>query len=1611
MQKINKALMIWSIASTVAAVVATSKLFSPSAPPAGAASPAAQVEPAGAAAAPAGAVASALPAAPAAQAAPAEPATPVTVYREMKIREFNYDGDKTVTLTLSEKPDLAVVREYVKVEPVGMGEYAFGLTTRTSWRNGEKIVEPALWITGDYPHRTNITLRVKKGFPMAARATAPGPGVEIVDEPLAEEYVHKFVRRDRSPRIGFADKGRYLPPAGRRAIAVSSVNVSNIVATVSAVPAGNIVQMLALEEGVYDDIYSSAGWSDSESFINDISSERWTENIAMPNRLNEEERATLVLRPPNGAYLVALDAKEASSRYRLVCVTDLGISARRTRDGYLVWVTSLAGGVPVAGAIVDVYTTANDLAGRAVTGQDGLARVKCADVGGKPPFAVIASAPGGDTSFVALRDKMQVSESYAGFEDYVAAGELTAFAWTERGIYRHDEPVMFHALVRDGSGTAPRPLPLELVVTDPADETYLRRALMTDALGAVACEDIAIPADRPSGIWTFKIRTPGRDGVTIGRRDIKVEEFAPPQIRVKAHAAAAVHPRDFSLTVSAEHLYGGPAADLVCEGAVVFEDAPFAPEGWNGWRFGDASRALVPNFRVLAKEKLDANGKCVIAAPMWADHGKPAAAVRATAQGTVFEDGGRPATARDSAMLHYYPYYIGTTLTEWVRLPETGHATISVACVAPDGRRLAESKQLKARLERIDTFYSCKTDDETGRTTWKCDRVKTVVADDISVEVPSGGDAGLEILALDCGDYTLTLADAAADVSFGMDFYLASWGDASVRAPLSNPSAVALTLDKKFYRPGERPRIRVRSPFAGTALMTVMRDDVVYSEVLTLTNATCEVELRPVEPGWAPNVNVSLSVLQGVAANSRRLAFKAHGEATVPVRRAENEIAVAASASFSGREVAVELSAPGATEAVVTLVDEGINMLTGEPAPDPVGHFSRARLSPGLAAYDLYRRILPVAGEGELMANGAKTGGGFGAEMLDRVSPVATRRFKPLAMWQRVAIVDGRARLTFALPEFAGEVRVAAVAYSANAAGAAAVQCKAAPKLVAQPDAPRFVAPGDEFEATLPLANRAGVAGVAQYEIACGGKTVAEGSVDLAKNETKLLRCTVKAPASPGELAIRYRSKGFGETHETELFIPVRPAVAWAETSGVEVLEPGENFAMPAVAHGEKFRYHVSTTPMAGLRNALEWLSDYPHGCLEQTASRIFPLIAAGGILTAFDSAEAANRAEYVVAGVRRVESMVRKSDFVMWPDCSYAPWDVEVSLYAAHFLVEAERAGATLDAAARDRVMGFLGRWAMSPTNSVSAYACHSLALAGRPERDRMYRLYDARARLDLLSRARLARAFVAIGDRRRATELLKNATSPESVKEASFMLLAILELDPADSRAARLVNYLTFACDKDSMTWGTTGDNAHALLALGEYLRRHPVKPGAPKVAEAGGTLVNAGDGTAFVVWKRLALPRADEVADESQGLAIRREYLTAAGEPYDIAAAKCGDLVMVRLSIACDTTRDLSDLVIEDLYPAAMEPVHGAIDPALYPWVPQGADAWVMRADARDDRLLVFSKKFHLEKGDEAKFHYPLRVVSAGTFTVPKVAVEAMYSPGLRARSGGGRIVVRH
>ena len=1551
--------------------------------------------------------------------------------QEPEVGGINMNGLRSIEVKVSDTPDLTAFMEYIEIVPNP------GPVTIDYYGWSQTVI-----LKADFQPRTTYRVTAKAGLPLAdGRVTK-------------QVFRRTFTTGDRPPSVAFAARGRYLPPAGRRAIAIDTVNVTNLACAIRPVPCANIVQLLAREEDRYRRYYGGGG--DSEE-TRDIAGKAVVKKFRLPKRLNEKITTPLDIRDEdgvsaNGVYLVSAcngsDDSPSDAVYRLVCLTDIGLSVREVEGCVYVWATSLTRGTPIAGLLVSVYGANNVLVGEGITDADGWCACdveKDADT-----FAVVATRKnGGDTSFLSLAKPLDETVAKGARRSYVAKGACEAYVWTDRGIYRHNEKILVHALLRGADGNAPRPFPVTVKLVDPDGKVFARHTQLADKFGAVAWESFSVPDDQMSGVWAVEVVTPGSPGVEIGSRNIKIEEFVPPQIRVKVETSSVISATNATFSVVAEHLFGGPAKGLPVEGAVMFADEPFAPRGWEKYRFGDENRSLQPNFETLNRRTLDAEGRAEFVAAL-PPRSRPRAAVKMTAQGSVFESGGRPAAGRATCTLHVYPYYVGVMLPDVLRADARPQAC-RVALVNPDGTPHAGARKLEARFERIEHVYGLKRNDN-GFFEWMCDKVRYPLGAPVEVGVTAEGVATLEVPRASCGDFAVTLRDPVTDASFGASYWVGGANDdASVRTSLATPSHVTLVADKPLYHPGDVPRIAVKAPFKGYAWLEVMNREVVYSRVVALTNATAEIALEPVTADMAPGVDVALSVVQAATVGQRHAANRAWGVVPIKVATRDSALDVRVTADVAcgdtgGSDLVAHVSARGldgvrGAYAAVTVVDEGIHILTDEKVPDPVGWFGETR-DAFHPLYDLYNYLLPIVDD-RLRRSGVKTGGGADDDLFNRISPVPSRRFKPLSRWKmNVPLKDGCADVPFRLPEFVGEVRVTAVAYNARATGAGAVQAKVTPNLVMQADAPRFVAPGDTFNATITLSNRSGKDGTATYELrvdgaaACAPGTKAAGSEQLADGASKTVVVPVVARSVPGEGHLVFTAQGLGEKHTVTIDLPVRPAAAWEKTAETVCLAAGEShtFHNTAAVLPEAARrtFTVASSGLGELAAALEHLSSYPYGCLEQTVSRVFPLIAAGGVLNLLpveETTAAADSRKAVDAGIRRVLSMVRSNDFTMWPDSSYPPWDRDVSLWAAHFLVEAEAAGFKVPAQPLGRVKGFLRTWAMSTNAATSVYACHCLALAGAPDADRQLHWFDRRAQLSTLDRARLARAFVRGGDRARAMELT-SSLPVEDVKTAAFAILALMDLDPQDARLPGLVVYLNNHRGKANAHWGTTAENAHALLALGTWYRSRAAKgdPDVKCVADGrettlpvkkvhtlcgGGDVVltNAGKGPAYVTATCLALPDAAAPA-YADGIQISRRYFLSDGSAANLDNLSRGDLVIVELVIGDQRNRVYSDLVVEDLLPACFEPSTTPVGAATHPWIDGDKMlAWEMRREMRDDRMLFFSKRFcdSGEKGKVARAYYAVRVVSAGDFIAPGVSVEAMYDPAVRARTAARRIRV--
>jgi hypothetical protein len=142
-------------------------------------------------------------------------------------------------------------------------------------------------------------------------------------------------------------------------------------------------------------------------------------------------------------------------------------------------------------------------------------------------------------------------------------------------------------------------------------------------------------------------------------------------------------------------------------------------------------------------------------------------------------------------------------------------------------------------------------------------------------------------------------------------------------------------------------------------------------------------------------------------------------------------------------------------------------------------------------------------------------------------------------------------------------------------------------------------------------------------------------------------------------------------------------------------------------------------------------------------------------------------------------------------------------------------------------------------------------------------------------------------------------------------------------------------------------------------------------------------------------------------ANGLEIQRSYADAEGRPLN--SVPLGALVTVRIDARAHG-KNVENAVLLDLLPGGFEMVlssggdeeerHEAVKPGEPP--PLKPD-WT---DRREDRMIVFATL----TPQVQRFTYQIRAVNRGSFTLPPVTVEAMYSPTLRAGSAAGKIEVQ-
>lgn len=1540
-------------------------------------------------------------------------------------------------------------------------DYADYVTVEGGQKPVVEVAGSQLCLTGlQFVKDYNVTLR--QGLPAADGSK------------LARSQSVTVAFGDKPAFVGFSGDGVILPRADADGFGIETVNVDKVKITVRRV-GDRILARKAITEGEATP-EDGWGWTPSNEDGEDVGVVVYEGKLDIKGARNDTTTTVFPLGAAlktmkAGAYFVSLeDASETvpdnvrrANAWRWLVYTDMALTAYRGADGLDVVVRSISTARPVAGANVTLVAQNNEKLGEGITDGDGRLRFPGALTRGEGALRPrMVMAYGAQDDFAALdlqRAPLDLSDRNVGGRK--AEGPVDAFVWFDRGIYRPGETVHLNALMRDNMGKALTDRPATIVIRRPNGTQAARMRVDKMVLGGVI-QTYDVPKSAPRGVWRVEVTADGAD--TAGRGEFSVEDFVPQRLEVKLEGdeTTPLTPNQSRpLTVRARFLYGAPGAGLPVESEarVRVDPNPF-PE-FKAYRFGPAEGGFDEQFVSLGKTATDGEGVATVPldlGPLNAAAGLP---LRADVTVGVSEPGGRVVRESARVPVRLDDRYVGVRLSDESdgRVGAGQDAKFDVVLLDPDGARVGANAVAWKLVEEDYRFEWYRQDGE-----WRWRRsYRDVAVDEGRVDVPADR-AGQISKKLDYGTYRLIVTHPQSGAQTEYRFYV---GWRSYAAGAQSPDQAALSGPDKPVAPGSRTKVYLKPPYAGEAVITVASDRVLSVQRMHVDADGREISIDT-DPSWGAGFYVMATVVTPRDPQNRPIPRRAMGIAYVPFDMSARTLKV----SFDANEVvrprqtydaALTISGERAgQEAHLTLaaVDEGVLRLTKFKTPDPADwYYGKKRL--GVDVYDDYGRMLDPN-----LGAPAKFGGDqLGGEGLTVVPT------KTVALFSGVVTVGrgGKVSVPIQIPDFNGELRLMAVAWSADKVGGGGASLTVRDPVPAELAFPRFLSPGDTASTTLSLDNVEGAAG--DYVVSVSG----EGPVEVSQTQTFTLakgeRTTAEFPINAeaaGIGAVNLSVKGPGGFEVSRSYpIQVRPAFYPVTEVRVAQQKPGETFKLSSSVlagfipgTGEA---SVSYSPIAGVDPGplVDALWRYPYGCTEQTVSTAMPLVLSKAVRSL------AGRKEDFEARARVQEAINKVLDrqssdgaFGLWQvgDGAATPW---LGAYVTDFLYRAKEAGYAVPQYALDKAYEALsevarvdrwasvsydmsvyeGPWTTDSTKLMrrrsAAYADYVLARAGRADLSDLRYFHDTflDATPSPLARAQLAVALGRMGDTARYEHAMKAAEAAlgydntgnwyqTPLRDAAGMLA--LAAEAGDAKRVEKFTEAMRSRMKDPKDMQTQ-EKAFVVLAADALLKQAgPARiavngsvpsglTAAPAFSPAPGELaqgVSYENRSTGPLFRSLTVTGAPKKAPEpaEQGFTLTKRIATRDGQAADLSKARQNDRFIVVISGKPQDKRN-HPAVIADLLPAGFEiesvlrPEDGGGNTYSGPYAWIGDISYPKIAEARDDRFVAAIDV----RDSRFTLAYVVRAVTPGTFVMPGAVVEDMYRPGVFARTAASSLTV--
>jgi uncharacterized protein YfaS (alpha-2-macroglobulin family) len=1129
---------------------------------------------------------------------------------------------------------------------------------------------------GGLQHGERYAIRLRAGLPSV-------DGEELLKDVVLDVYVP-----DRPPFVGFANNAYVMPAGLGGGLPITSVNAD--VAEVMIYRVGDRSIATAVRDGIFQ---GSLTEYDAEDIADRVGEQVWAGEVDLargkPNELTTTAIpvAETLGQMQAGAYVITAKIKDEYTEYwdsvatQWFIVTDLGLTTLAGDDGVHAFVRSLTDAQPIAGAKVRLVAVNNEILGESTSDADGraifapgLARGE----GGRAPQLLVAETADGDYAFLDLsRPAFDLTDR--GVEGRPSPGPLDLFATTERGVYRPGETVYLTALLRDERAVAVTGLKLTLEIERPDGVVASRQVLSDEGAGGYFAA-LPMVEEAMRGSWTARLYADPK-APALSSTSFLVEDFEPERLafEVSAPDAPMAAGEVTEVDVAAKYLYGATAPGLAVEADAVIRPVKTLP-GFPGYVFGRLDDPIETTREPLGVVGTTDEAGHAVAEVILPEPQATTRLLEAQVLLRLVDTNGRAIERSISRPVLAGGERIGIkpAFSDASGLEEGSEARFDIVAVSPEGEAVA-SQGLNWSISRVETNYQWYRSGSTWR--WEAITTTREVASG-TVDTPDGGPATIGA-NVDWGLYQVEVDSTGPDAtSSSYEFYA---GYYYADAGSDTPDTLQVALDKPAYRVGETANLKLDPQFAGTALVMVIDNRVIAMQAVDVPEGGTTVPLEVTEE-WGPGAYVTAILYRPSDAAEKRMPSRALGLAFADVEPGDRKLDVALDTpdvtlprqSFTATVELGNLAAGQQAYVAVAAVDLGILNLTNFKVPDPDGwYFGQRQL--GMDIRDLYGSLIdPTQG----LAGAMRSGGDGGSARTGTPPPTSVL----VALHSGIVEVDadGKATITFDMPDFAGTVRVMAMAWTDSAVGHASADVIVRDPVVVTLSPPRFLRVGDESRLLVEINNVGGADGSYGVSLSTGdgiATPAADSEVELAQGDRTALDLALNGMRIGDWPVVLTITAPDGTTQTKELLLGVRPTSAPVTTSRVLPIKAGESISVGP----DVFDSYMADTgaltlaigPIARLDvpGLLLALDRYPYGCAEQVSSRALPLLYLNDVAKLLGTATDDKLNQTVTDAIANLLSKQSSSGgFGLWGP--FDGGDLWLDGFVTHFLLRARAAG-----------------------------------------------------------------------------------------------------------------------------------------------------------------------------------------------------------------------------------------------------------------------------------------------------------------------------------------------